>query len=107
LTVTLEDKQHLTQVWTYEYNGKKGANTFQFTRSRQRIFFAGDPAVISLKGPFNQWVAGSSPAWLTTISCDYGQKKLPPFLFARWEQARICLLLSVPISTKIRATSPE
>jgi len=32
LTVTLEDKQHLTQVWTYEYNGKKGTNTFHFTR---------------------------------------------------------------------------
>jgi hypothetical protein len=34
LTVTLEDQQHLTQVWTYEYEGKKGANTFHFTRTR-------------------------------------------------------------------------
>jgi hypothetical protein len=34
LTVTLEDPQHLTQVWTYEYNGKKGTNTFRFTRTR-------------------------------------------------------------------------
>lgn len=34
LTVTMEDKQHLTQVWTYEYNGKKGTNTFNFTRTR-------------------------------------------------------------------------
>jgi len=34
LTVTLEDKQHLTQVWTYEYDGKKGTNTFHFTRTR-------------------------------------------------------------------------
>ena len=34
LTVTLEDAQHLTQVWTYEYNGKKGTNTFHFTRTR-------------------------------------------------------------------------
>ncbi len=33
LTVTLEDPQHLTQVWTYEYNGKKGTNTFRFTRT--------------------------------------------------------------------------
>jgi hypothetical protein len=34
LTLTLEDKQHLTQVWTYEYDGKKGTNTFRFTRTR-------------------------------------------------------------------------
>jgi len=34
LTVTMEDKQHLTQVWTYEYNGKNGTNTFRFTRAR-------------------------------------------------------------------------
>jgi len=34
LTVTLDDKQHLTQVWTYEYDGKKGTNTFHFTRTR-------------------------------------------------------------------------
>ena len=34
LTVTLEDTQLLTQVWTYEYNGKKGTNTFRLTRTR-------------------------------------------------------------------------
>src|SRR5919199_1770260 len=34
LTVTVEDKQHLTQVWTYEYDGKTGTNTFRFTRAR-------------------------------------------------------------------------
>ena len=34
LMVTLEDTQHLTQVWTYEHNGKKGTNTFRFTRTR-------------------------------------------------------------------------
>ena len=34
LTVTVEDKQHLTQVWTYEYDGKVGTNTFHFTRTR-------------------------------------------------------------------------
>lgn len=34
LTVTLEDKQHLTQVWTYEYSGKTGTNTFRFTRTK-------------------------------------------------------------------------
>ncbi len=33
LTVMMEDKQHLTQVWTYEYNGKSGTNTFHFTRA--------------------------------------------------------------------------
>jgi hypothetical protein len=33
LTVTMEDKQHLTQVWTYEYKGKRGTNTFHFSRS--------------------------------------------------------------------------
>ena len=33
LTVTMEDKQHLTQVWTYEYDGKIGTNTFHFTRT--------------------------------------------------------------------------
>ena len=33
LTLTLDDTQHLTQVWTYEYNGKKGTNTFRFTRT--------------------------------------------------------------------------
>ena len=34
LTVTMEDAQHLTQVWTYEYKGKKGTNVFRFTRTR-------------------------------------------------------------------------
>ena len=34
LTVIMDDKQHLTQVWTYESNGKKGTNTFRFTRTR-------------------------------------------------------------------------
>jgi hypothetical protein len=34
LTVTMEDNQHLTQVWAYEYNGKSGTNTFHFTRAR-------------------------------------------------------------------------
>jgi hypothetical protein len=34
LTVTLEDNQHLTQVWTYKYDGKMGTNTFHFTRTR-------------------------------------------------------------------------
>jgi len=33
LTLTLEDTQHLTQVWTYEYKGKTGTNTFRFTRT--------------------------------------------------------------------------
>jgi hypothetical protein len=34
LTMTMEDEQHLTQLWTYEYKGKKGTNTFHFTRTR-------------------------------------------------------------------------
>ncbi len=34
LTVMLEDDRHLTQVWTYEYNGKTGTSTFHFTRER-------------------------------------------------------------------------
>ena len=34
LTVIMHDKQHLTQVWTYEDGGKKGTNTFRFTRTR-------------------------------------------------------------------------
>jgi hypothetical protein len=33
LTVTLEDAQHLTQVYTYKYKGKTGTNTFRFTRT--------------------------------------------------------------------------
>jgi hypothetical protein len=34
LTITMEDEQHLTQLWTYEYKGKKGSNVFHFTRTR-------------------------------------------------------------------------
>jgi len=34
LTVIMDDKQHLTQVWTYEDGGKKGTNTFRFTRAK-------------------------------------------------------------------------
>ena len=34
LTVIMNDRQHLTQVWTYESKGKKGTNTFRFTRTR-------------------------------------------------------------------------
>jgi hypothetical protein len=34
LTVTMEDMQHLTQVWTYEDEGKTGTNTFRFTRTK-------------------------------------------------------------------------
>src|SRR5438876_7098230 len=33
LTITFDDAQHLTQVYTYEYKGKKGTNTFRFTRT--------------------------------------------------------------------------
>jgi hypothetical protein len=33
LTVIMDDKQHLTQVWTYEDGGKKGTTTFRFTRA--------------------------------------------------------------------------
>jgi hypothetical protein len=32
LVVTLEDKQHLTQEWSYEYEGKSGITVFRFTR---------------------------------------------------------------------------
>src|SRR5213079_619045 len=34
LTVIMDDRQHLTQVWTYEDGGKKGTTTFRFTRPR-------------------------------------------------------------------------
>ncbi len=34
LVVTLEDKQHLTQEWSYAYKGRKGINTFHFTRTK-------------------------------------------------------------------------
>ena len=34
LTILMEDVQHLTQLWTYEYQGKKGTNVFHFTRTR-------------------------------------------------------------------------
>ena len=32
LTVVLEDKNHLTQEWTYQYKGKTGTRTFNYTR---------------------------------------------------------------------------
>ena len=34
LVVTLEDQRHLTQDWTFLYNGKTGRNSFHFTRER-------------------------------------------------------------------------
>ena len=34
LTVIMDDKQHLTQVWTYEDGGKTGTNTFRYTRTK-------------------------------------------------------------------------
>jgi len=34
LVVTLEDKQHLTQEWSYEYKGKRGTTIFHFTRTQ-------------------------------------------------------------------------
>jgi len=34
LAVTLEDKQHLTQEWSYEYKGKRGTTVFHFTRTQ-------------------------------------------------------------------------
>jgi hypothetical protein len=34
LELVLEDKDHLTQNWTYLYKGKTGATTFHFTRKR-------------------------------------------------------------------------
>ena len=34
LTVIMDDKQHLTQVWTYEDDGKTGTNTFRYTRTK-------------------------------------------------------------------------
>jgi hypothetical protein len=35
LTVVQEDKDHLTQEWTYESKGKSGKTIFRFTRVRQ------------------------------------------------------------------------
>jgi hypothetical protein len=32
LIMTLEDAQHLTQNWTYEYKGTTGTTVFHFTR---------------------------------------------------------------------------
>jgi hypothetical protein len=34
LEIRLEDKDRLTQRWTYVYKGKQGTNTFHFTRKR-------------------------------------------------------------------------
>lgn len=34
LTVIMDDKQHLTQVWTYDDDGKTGTNTFRYTRTK-------------------------------------------------------------------------
>jgi hypothetical protein len=34
LTIIMDDKQHLTQVWTYEDDGKTGTNTFRYTRTK-------------------------------------------------------------------------
>ena len=34
LEVVLEDKDHLTQNWTYLYKGKTGTTTFHFTRKQ-------------------------------------------------------------------------
>ena len=33
LVVTMEDRDHLTQEWTYQYKGKSGKTFFHFTRS--------------------------------------------------------------------------
>ena len=35
LTVIQEDRDHLTQEWTYQYKGNSGKNTLRFTRARQ------------------------------------------------------------------------
>ena len=32
LTFILDDKDHITQHWTYAYKGKTGSNTFHYTR---------------------------------------------------------------------------
>lgn len=34
LTVTLDDKDHMTQRWTYLYKGKAGATVFHYTRKK-------------------------------------------------------------------------
>jgi hypothetical protein len=34
LVVTMEDRDHLTQEWTYLFNGKTGKTFFHFTRKR-------------------------------------------------------------------------
>lgn len=34
LVVTLDDRDHLTQEWTYQYKGDTGRNVFHFTRAR-------------------------------------------------------------------------
>ena len=34
LTLTLDDKDHMTQRWTYLYKGKTGTTTFHYTRKK-------------------------------------------------------------------------
>jgi hypothetical protein len=34
LVLTVEDKQHLSQEWSYEYKGKRGTTVFHFTRTQ-------------------------------------------------------------------------
>jgi hypothetical protein len=34
LTITLEDKDHMTQRWTYLYKGKPGTTVFHYTRKK-------------------------------------------------------------------------
>ena len=34
LTITQDDKDHMTELWTYEYKGKSGSNTFHYTRKK-------------------------------------------------------------------------
>jgi len=34
LTVTLNDKDHITQRWTYLYKGKTGTSVFHYTRKK-------------------------------------------------------------------------
>jgi hypothetical protein len=34
LTLTLDDKDHMTQRWTYLYKGKSGTSTFHYTRKK-------------------------------------------------------------------------
>jgi glycine cleavage system regulatory protein len=34
LTITQQDKQHITQRWTYLYKGKSGTNIFHYARKK-------------------------------------------------------------------------